>query len=421
MSIGKVFLGAGSHAVGNFIAQLLGMVVLSIIARSQGVVHYGKILTDYNLLTFITVFVAYGHSQWAISKLAREPDTAAVVNKTIIRQRLILAVVLSIAYGVWQVMTKPLLSIAYFIIVVLTLVAFSIDRRYAFVASLTAWKTAFLNPLSQGVALLGCVILNSLGIFGEMSALSMLAAGIAIPPVLSYVLHNSFMNQTRKRIGYSIAKSELLGIHKIGIANIFLAVSTTLTPVLVSALFSDKFTGLFNAAFRVIGLILMGFSLFHGFLMPLLSKLHSDIGILHKFIIKILIYQQFVSLVIIFGLYFFGQTILNLLFGREFIGAMNILLPLGIGLALISPIGILFANVLLASDCYKQYLIAVILCPAVGLGTMTLLAIPMGVRAAVWGPLIGELTFVVVCGYKIFSLKGQRAKSYISELRSYDT
>ena len=402
MSVRKVLFGAGAHAVGNVAAQLLSLAVLAVIARSLDVEQYGRLLANFYFLVFLTSVVAYGYTQWAIVKLAKFPLIEAAVAKRITQQRLILATLLFPTYGIWLAVAHPPLNINYFIISCVTLLAFAVDRRYEFISSLTAWKTSLLNPIGQLFSLLACLVFFNFGKITEILGLSILASAVLLPPFISYFL--STCKSKEKSIGghYQAQKEDSLSIHRIGIGNIFLAVTVNLTPVLVLTLFAAKFAGLFSAAYRIIGILLMGFGLFHSFLMPLLAKISDDHNKLRKFIFQILSYQAILSILVALLLWFFGELILKVVFGKEFIGAIDILRPLGIGLIFISPIAILLVNVLLATGNHKQYFAAVILSPILGLGAMMILASPLGTSAAIAGLLIGELTIVCISGYTIY-------------------
>ena len=169
------------------------------------------------------------------------------------------------------------------------------------------------------------------------------------------------------RLGFDFKfwKSLLISAFPLALSSVFVSIYYNLDSVMLSFWKTDEVVGWYNAAYKIIFLLLAFVTIFHSTIYPVLSRLiiqdPEKAKFLLKFSLKITIVLGMPIMVIISVL---AAPIIKILFGAQFLGA-SLGLSVLIWTLFVSSLGIIYGNTLLAIGMRRRYAVIV------GVGAIT--------------------------------------------------
>ncbi len=160
-------------------------------------------------------------------------------------------------------------------------------------------------------------------------------------------------------------KSLFIGALPLALSSIFVSIYYNLDSVMLSFWKTDEIVGWYNAAYKIIFLLLAFVTIFHSTIYPVLSRLIIQDPEKAKFLLKLSLKLTIVlgmPLMVIISI--LAAPIIKMLFGVQFLGASAGLSVL-IWTLFVSSLGVIYGNTLLAIGMRRRYAFIV------GIGAIT--------------------------------------------------
>jgi O-antigen/teichoic acid export membrane protein len=357
----------------QILKNLISLTSAEVLSKIIGLItaaYLGRVLKPegFGILGFATAFVSYfllmvnfGLDTYGTREVAKERSIIPKLVNNILSVRLIFASFWFIILNVVIILIdKPVVFKLVLIITGINLFVNALSINWIFLGIEKMWLIAIRQIMTNLISLIGIVILVN----SEKNIL--IAASIT---VLSGLINSLWLLGVFKKmygkISFEIDKTYLKEILKesipLALSSFMIAIYYNLDMVMLGYMKPERDLGIYSAAYKIILVGIVPFSLILNSFFPSLSKIGLKNSFEFRNIIKHYAIFMFSTGILIGSILFFNaQTIIKVIFGTRFESASIPLSILALNLLVIGA-NMFFGNPLIAWGKQKQYSITVAL------------------------------------------------------------
>jgi O-antigen/teichoic acid export membrane protein len=350
----SIFL-AGSSAL----SLILGFFYAVYTARYLGAEGYGTIAFALSLCAIFGVLMDLGLSQLAIRDISRDKSLSDKYFFNIIAFKFILVLLTILIIVVTMNITSPnnsdSIKVVYIIALSTSLASFNGAFGFVFQSHEKMEYTSIGTTLNGIIMLLGALLaINQRFSLIGFAFIYLLANIVSIG--YSFIIFATKFFKTRARIDVGIWKALLIEAMPFGFTGLFVSMFYWLANVMLSYSKGNEVVGWYNAAYRLIMILLILPQILNTALFPVMSNFYTNSSDKFRFIqLKSFKYMMVLALPIGVGTTILADRIISMIFGPAFSNSV-IALRILIWSTVIIFIGSPFSNVLAASN--KQMVVA---------------------------------------------------------------
>lgn len=355
----------------QILKNLISLTSAEVLSKIIGLItaaYLGRVLKPegFGILGFASAFVSYfllmvnfGLDTYGTREVAKERSIIPKLVNNILSVRLIFASFWFIILNVVIILIdKPIVFKLVIIITGINLFVNALSINWIFLGIEKMWLIAIRQIMTNLISLIGIVILVN----SEKNIL--IAASIT---VLSGLINSLWLlGVFRKmfgKISFEIDKTYLKEIIKesfpLVLSSFMIAIYYNLDMVMLGYMKPGEDVGIYSAAYKIILVGIIPFTLILNSFFPSLSKIGLKNTLEFRNIIKQYSFFMFTSGIIVTAIvYFNASLIIRIVFGNEYARAAAPLSILALNLLVIS-INIFFGNPLIAWGKQKQYSVAI--------------------------------------------------------------
>jgi O-antigen/teichoic acid export membrane protein len=357
----------------QILKNLISLTSAEVLSKIIGLItaaYLGRVLKPegFGILGFATAFVSYfllmvnfGLDTYGTREVAKERSIIPKLVNNILSVRLIFASFWFIILNVVIILIdKPVVFKLVLIITGINLFVNALSINWIFLGIEKMWLIAIRQIMTNLISLIGIVILVN----SEKNIL--IAASIT---VLSGLINSLWLLGVFKKmygkISFEIDKTYLKEILKesipLALSSFMIAIYYNLDMVMMGYMKPERDLGIYSAAYKIILVGIVPFSLILNSFFPSLSKIGLKNSFEFRNIIKHYAIFMFSTGILIGSILFFNaQTIIKVIFGTRFESASIPLSILALNLLVIGA-NMFFGNPLIAWGKQKQYSITIAL------------------------------------------------------------
>ena len=338
-----------SQATGKFLSLLF----VSIVARHLGTQGYGRLAFAFSFTYILTMFMDFGINTILVREIAREKEKAKefLYNALLLKCILAISVFLLIFISVFLTHISYPTSVVIYIIgfAVITTSTAEIFRSAYFTAMERTEFRGILNIFHRLAELLLAILFIFLG--GRLIAISLaILFASLLNFYLSWKMATRFLPHASIQLNSSLQKWIIKASLPIGVSIIFLGVYNRVDAVMLGFLKGDVAVGLYNAAYRLMEVLVFIPVSFSAALLPVISRYFRSSP--KKFKGTFLFYLKWgfiVTLPISIIIGFFPSFFIDLIFSEKFQASTQALIILIWTLPLLS-LNLIFRDYFIASN-----------------------------------------------------------------------
>ena len=323
-AIQKLAKNIGSLFFSQVLSYLIAFVYSIYLIRYLGVLNFGVLSFALALTSILTVFCDLGLTTLMTREVAKDKSLTPEYLKNIVSIKFVLSIIVVI---VTLVVINNLgypeyeLYVIYFLLLSLIFTTFSGVFFSLFQAYEKLEYQSVANVLNSVMMFAGVMILiryNS-GLI-PISALYALVNGV----ILIYYLFISkskfkFPLPTLK-MDFKFWKTHIFTALQFGLIGVFSTIYIWIDSVMLSFMVNNEAVGLYNAAYRIITVLLFVPFVMNAALFPVMSKMYgSGEDSLHKVVEKYLKFMIIIGIPLGIGVTFLAKDIIILLFGNAYV------------------------------------------------------------------------------------------------------
>lgn len=355
----------------QIIKNLLSLTSAEVISKIIGLItaaYLGRVLKPegFGILGFATAFVSYfllmvnfGLDTYGTREIAKDQSIIPKLVNNILSIRLLFASLWFIILTVVIVLIdKPIIIKLVLIISGINLFVNALSINWVFLGIEKMWLIAIRQILTNLLSLVGIII------FVSSEKYILIAAGVT---VFSGLINSVWLlGVFRKMYGKISFEIDKIYIKKIiseslplVVSSFMIAIYYNLDMVMLGYMKPGEDVGIYSAAYKIILVGIIPFTLILNSFFPSLSKIGLKNSLEFRNIMKQYSILMFSSGIIVTAIiYFNASTIIKIVFGNEYAKAAAPLSILALNLLVIS-INIFFGNPLIAWGKQKQYSFAI--------------------------------------------------------------
>ncbi len=355
----------------QIIKNLLSLTSAEVISKIIALVtaaYLGRVLKPegFGILGFATAFVSYfllmvnfGFDTYGTREVAKDESKKTKLVNNILSIRILFAIGWYIIFSIIVLLIeKPLEVKIVLLITAINLFVNAISINWFFMGIEKMWLIAIRQIMTNLFSLLGIIIFvrkeNDLIIAAGITMLSALINSIWLLKIF-HTKFNKFSFELDKEYLRLIIKESL----PLVFSSFMIAIYYNLDMVMLGYMKTVNDVGIYSAAYKIILVGIIPFTLILNSFFPSLSKIGLSNSLEFKNIIKQYAFLMISSGIIIAAIIFFNAAeIIKIVFGNQYAAAKVPLLILALNLLVIS-INILFGNPLITWGKQKQYSIAI--------------------------------------------------------------
>lgn len=350
----KTFQNFSLRLSTNVFSKILGLITLPIISRAFGPEVFGRWNTLLTMLGYLSIPFTAGILTYGVREVAKgnESEVGRILSSRLLIAVLSYIVGIIVLYFFIGVAPEFLLAM---VLGIIYLIALSINIEYYYIGT-SNFKTPALSQLIGQVFYVICVVffIKNQGDFLKLSIIYFIYYFLN-----SSVLLFFFPHKKQIKLDFSFKKSfELISnTYRLGISGIIENFSISLPIIILSALTENYVTGIFAASFKLIAIMLLGFQIILTVIAPNFIKLKgkSKAEIFSKVRLAIFVFGMLALGASLFS-YFFGEQLINIVYGGEFNDSVPLLKLFAIIYLPMLPFGMLFNSMLIYFEVDRAYL-----------------------------------------------------------------
>ena len=320
--------------ISEVVNKLLGIVFVGVVARHLGKAGYGELSFVFASVYLLTLFLDFGINTILVREIARNRERAKdfLYNSLFLKSYLaLLVIVFLILFQKLSHLTPSVSSLLYIIGIAVIFTSLSeIFRSSYFIACEMAWMKGSLIVIHRLVELsLTLIFIFFLGGGLIKIGWALLLASL-FNLIFSYFSTRRYIFSQRWKGDLSLQKWIIKSSLPLGAGIFFLGIYNRIDTVMLSFMKGDIPVGIYNAAYRLMEVLVFIPASLSGALLPVLSRYFKSSP--KKFRTTFLFYLKLawvisLPLAVIMG--FFPSFFIHLIFGKAFqesTGALTILI-----------------------------------------------------------------------------------------------
>ncbi len=355
----------------QIIKNLLSLTSAEVISKIIALVtaaYLGRVLKPegFGILGFATAFVSYfllmvnfGFDTYGTREVAKDESKKTKLVNNILSIRILFAIGWYIIFSIIVLLIeKPLEVKIVLLITAINLFVNAISINWFFMGIEKMWLIAIRQIMTNLFSLLGIIIFvrkeNDLIIAAGITMLSALINSIWLLKIF-HTKFNKFSFELDKEYLRLIIKESL----PLVFSSFMIAIYYNLDMVMLGYMKTVNDVGIYSAAYKIILVGIIPFTLILNSFFPSLSKIGLSNSLEFKNIIKQYAFLMISSGIIISAIIFFDAgEIIKIVFGSQYAAAKVPLLILALNLLVVGA-NIFFGNPLIAWGKQKQYSVAI--------------------------------------------------------------
>lgn len=355
----------------QIIKNLLSLTSAEVISKIIGLItaaYLGRVLKPegFGILGFATAFVSYfllmvnfGSDTYGTREIAKDQSIIPKLVNNILSIRLLFALMWFIIFTLVIVLIdKPMVVKLVLIITAINLFVNALSINWVFFGIEKMWLIAIRHILTNLLSLIGIII------FVSSEKYILIAAGVTVfSGLINSIWLLGVFRKMYGKISFEIDKTYLKEIIKesfpLVLSSFMIAIYYNLDMVMLGYMKSEQDVGIYSAAYKIILVGIIPFTLILNSFFPSLSKIGLKNSSEFRNIIKQYSFFMFASGIIVTAIIFFNASrIVEIIFGNAYNKSAAPLSILSLNLMVIST-NIFFGNPLIAWGKQKQYSIAI--------------------------------------------------------------
>lgn len=343
-------------SVGVSLSKILKSIVIIFAARILGVEGYGLFAYALSFAAVFNIFSDLGLSNLLTRELIKRDDRKNYLATSVII-KVILSVITILFIGFVTPLFTNIEAVKPLMLMTAVLISFDGFKNFVFAIYRAENKMqfeAFLEIATEILITLFCILI----LFKSPSVINftmayMTASGIGLLITILVTRKHLYevLKHFRKILIVPIIKSAL----PFTIVGIFGVLMTNIDSIIIGILRPIQDLGLFAAAQRPISIIYLIPGLMYTALLPFFSKFNNEKENQSNLLNKSIIISLALALPIVVGGILLSKPIINVIYGYEFIGAVNVFNILLLTMIPIFP-GTIISAILLAKDKQKIFI-----------------------------------------------------------------
>lgn len=308
--------------VSQVISKFISLVFVSIVARHLGTQGYGKLAFAFSFTYILTMLMDFGINTILVREIAREKAKAreflynALALKAFLSVVVFALILLAVFFARIPYPTSLLIYIIGFAVIITSTA--EVFRSAYFTAVERLEFRGILDILHRLAELLLVILFILLG--GGLIPIALailLASGINF--YLSWKWANKFLPPSPVKISPSLQKWIIKASLPVGIGMIFLGIYNRIDTVMLGFMQGDVSVALYNAAYRIMEVMVFIPASFSGALLPVISRYFKRSP--KKYKGTFLFYLKWVFIIVLpiaITVGFFPAFFVNIIFGAKF-------------------------------------------------------------------------------------------------------
>ena len=326
--IKTIFKNMGWLMISQIIASICGFIWTILMARYLGVTEYGIIGFATSLTGILSIALDFGISTHIVRNVATDYDTAPkYLGNAIPLKSIFSAGTFILTFIILIIMKADKLTITITLLFAIEMIINS------FKGLLNGSFQAFEEGKYQGIGntlsnlLLFVFILISIfmdfDIFGI--AFSYIIANL-LGLIYEYYVLNKHITEPNFELDKSFCKKITISAIPFALASFFYTIYYSIDAVMLTNLIGSYPTGIYNAAYKLISVLTLFYSVYVAVIFPAMNKFYkNDERLLVIGLEKSIKYLSFVMVPISVGTTFYSKDIIQLIYGNQFDAASSAL------------------------------------------------------------------------------------------------
>lgn len=355
----QIFKNLASLASAEIISKIIALITAAYLGRILKPEGFGILGFATALVSYFLLMVNFGLDTYGTREAAKGKLLISKLVNNILSIRIIFASIWYIIFSIVIILIdKPLIVKAVLLITAINLFVNALSINWLFIGIEKMWSIGIRQIMTNLLSLIGIIFI----VRSEQDIF--LAAGVI---VISSLVNSTWMlriyNRMYSKVLFEIDKTFLKVILKESLPLVFssfmIAIYYNLDMVMLGYMKSGEDVGIYSAAYKIILVGIIPFTLILNSFFPSLSK----IGLINSLEFRNII-RQYAILMLSSGIlvtsiiYFNASRIIEIVFGNQYNKAAAPLSILALNLLVIS-INIFFGNPLIAWGKQKEYSIAI--------------------------------------------------------------
>ncbi len=357
----------------QIIKNLLSLTGAEVISKIIGLItaaYLGRVLKPegFGILGFATAFVSYfllmvnfGLDTYGTREIAKDQSIIPKLVNNILSIRLLFASLWFIILTVVIVLIDKSIIIKLVLIITgINLFVNALSINWVFLGIEKMWLIAIRQIMTNLLSLAGIII------FVSSEKYIIIAAGIT---VLSALINSAWLlgvfRKMYDKISFEFDKTYLKEIIKesfpLVLSSFMIAIYYNLDMVMLGYIKTEREVGIYNAAYKILLVGIVPFSLILNSFFPALSKIGLKKSLEFRNLIKQYAILMFSTSILITGIIFFNsKEIIYIIFGNKYVESIIPLSILSLNIMVIG-VNVFYGNPLIAWGKQKYYSIAIAL------------------------------------------------------------
>lgn len=325
-AIQKLAKNIGSLFVSQVLSYIIAFIYSIYLIRYLGVEHFGVLSFALALTSILTIFCDLGLTTLMTREVSKDKSLTNEYLKNIISIKVVLSIIVVI---VTVVIINNLgypqyeLYVIYFLLLSLIFITFSGVFYSLFQAYEKMEYQSIATVLSSVMLFAGILILikYNAGLI-PISALYALVNGLILVYYLFISTSKFKFPLPTIEINFKFWKTHIGTALQFGLIGVFSTIYIWIDSVMLSFMVNNEAVGLYNAAYRIITVLLFVPFVMNAALFPVMSKLYgSGEDSLHKVVEKYLKFMIMIGIPLGIGVTFLAKDMILLLFGNAYAGS----------------------------------------------------------------------------------------------------
>lgn len=314
----------GSLFTSQILSYLISLVYTIYLVRYLGVENYGILSFALALVSILGIFADFGLNILTTREISREKSlTNKYLNNVFSLKLLQVSILIVLLVLIVRILGYPskTVYVIYFMLVFLIFSTFSSFFASIFQAYEKLEYQSIANVLNNILMLIGVLILIYYN-YGLVSFTVLYAfVGGLILIYYIFILKNRFELPLPKiRIDWDFWVPTIKTAAQFGLAGVFVTIYIWIDSVMLSFMQGDQAVGLYNAAYRIVLLLIFIPSVVNTAIFPVMSRLYeSSTDSLKLIVEKYFKYMILIGLPIGVGITLLANQIIVLIFGQAFL------------------------------------------------------------------------------------------------------
>ncbi len=358
----KLFFNFSFRSFANVFSKLIGLITLPIIARALGPEAYG----NYNLVNIVVHYTSFpiallGLRSYGIREISANRKEKSYALEIISMQLsvAIAATIISLLICSLLFQLKSLIFIA-ILIGFIQVYAASLDLEFFYVSQKDLVFPTMAQLIGQLFYMGGVILFIKKPT--DFPLLVLLASlTLVISDIIQLKKYNTKFYPIKIRLSFKETMNTFRKTYKLGISQNLEGFLPSIPQVLLSVMIGNYSLGVFAGGYKVYSILVMFYVTLFYALAPYLVKLNEyPIKTRRKYHLLLLTLLLFAGSFIAIVLFFFGESITLILLGKGFGESVEVFKVISLTLIPMTPVIMLFGNILIYSSKEKYYLLSLI-------------------------------------------------------------